>query len=66
MLVSPRQFCFLVFGEEGMAQIEGARKRLGERDLFPAIPVLTLNTLRCEMGWVSAIAREIERREGAC
>lgn len=66
MLVSPRQFGYLSFGKEGMSQIEDARKRLGERDLFQAIPVLTLNMLRCEMGWVSAIAQEIDRREGAC
>ena len=66
MLVSPRQFGYLSFGEEGMLQIEDARKRLGERDLFPAIPVLTMNMLRCEMGWASAIEKAIERRRGAC
>lgn len=66
MLVSPRQFGFLSFGQEGMSQIEDARKRLGERDLFQAIPVLTMNALRCEMGWASAIEKAIERRRGAC
>ncbi|HMZ86894.1 MAG TPA: hypothetical protein PK343_09300 [Giesbergeria sp.] len=49
-----------------MSQTEGARKRLGERDLFPTIPVLTLNMLRCEMGRASAIEKAIERRRGAC
>lgn len=61
MLVSPRQFGYLSFGEEGMSQIEDARKRLGERDLFPAIPVLTLNMLRCEMGWPAAVLKKPRR-----
>ena len=58
MLVSPRQFGYLALGEEGMLQIEDARKRLGERDLFTAIPVLTMNALRCEMGWPAAVLQK--------
>lgn len=61
LLVSPRQFALLVFGGDGVRQIEDARKRLGERDLFPAIPVLTLNMLRCEMGWPAAVLKTPRR-----
>lgn len=58
MLVSPRQFCLFVFGREGLAQIEGARQRLGNADLFADLPILTLNVMRCQMGWPPAIARK--------
>lgn len=62
MLVSRRQFAMFAFGADGVEQIEGARKRLAEMDLFPEIPVLTLNVLRCEMGWPSAVARHMDAR----
>ncbi|GDY37244.1 hypothetical protein [Acidovorax sp. NB1] len=63
MLVSPRQFYLFAFGHDGVEQIEEARKRLSDLDLFPEIPVLTLNVLRCEMGWPAA---GLQKRGRAC
>lgn len=64
MLVSPRQFCLFVFGHDGLAQIEGARQRLGNADLFADMPILTLNEMRRTMGWPIAIAPQADAQAG--